>query len=54
VGHKKVVYFDLYETLITEWRANKKKASYSIEKLGLDEMTYKIEWMELFLIIKVF
>lgn len=38
------VFFDLFETLITEWEGNKKKATYSIEQLGLDEGLYKTEW----------
>jgi HAD superfamily hydrolase (TIGR01509 family) len=38
------IYFDLYETLITEWKENQKKATYSIEALGIDENTYKREW----------
>ncbi|RIW32056.1 HAD family hydrolase [Bacillus salacetis] len=38
------VFFDLYETLITEWEDNKKKAAYSVEELGLDFEIYKKEW----------
>lgn len=40
----KAVFFDLYETLITEWENNQKKATYSIRELGLDVATYKREW----------
>ena len=38
------VFFDLFETLITEWEGNKKKATYSVKELGLDEGLYKKEW----------
>ncbi|WP_042148896.1 HAD family hydrolase [Paucisalibacillus sp. EB02] len=38
------VFFDLYETLITEWKDNEKKATYSIEALRITEETYKKEW----------
>ncbi|MEN2766108.1 HAD family hydrolase [Ornithinibacillus xuwenensis] len=38
------VFFDLYETLITEWENNQKKATYSIQELGLEEAVYKREW----------
>ncbi|WP_188384320.1 HAD family hydrolase [Ornithinibacillus halotolerans] len=38
------MFFDLYETLITEWENNEKKATYSIEALGIDKKTYKKEW----------
>ncbi len=38
------VFFDLFETLITEWEGNQKKATYSVEELGLDECLYKREW----------
>lgn len=38
------VFFDLFETLITEWEGNQKKATYSVEQLGLDESFYKKEW----------
>lgn len=38
------VFFDLYETLITEWDKGTKKASYSIAPLGLEESLYKREW----------
>ena len=40
------VFFDLYETLITEWEGDQKKATYSVAKLGLDEHVYKKEWAE--------
>ncbi|MBH0164999.1 HAD-IA family hydrolase [Fictibacillus sp. 7GRE50] len=40
----KAVFFDLYETLITEWEEGKKKAAYSTESLGLDKNIFKIEW----------
>lgn len=39
------IFFDLYETLITEWENNQKKASYSVEVLGIDEDVYKKEWV---------
>ncbi|WP_051359308.1 HAD family hydrolase [Paucisalibacillus globulus] len=38
------VLFDLYETLITEWEDNQKKATYSIAPLGINEKEYKVEW----------
>lgn len=38
------VFFDLFETLITEWEGNQKKATYSVKELGLDEAFYKREW----------
>ncbi|MFE1245291.1 HAD family hydrolase [Fictibacillus sp. NPDC058756] len=40
----KAVFFDLYETLITEWDGNKKKAVYSTDELGLDPKVFKNEW----------
>lgn len=40
----KAVFFDLFETLITEWEGNQKKATYSVEQLGLNESLYKREW----------
>lgn len=36
----------MYETLITEWDGDRKKATYSVSKLGLDEHVYKKEWAE--------
>jgi HAD superfamily hydrolase (TIGR01509 family) len=39
------VFFDLFETLITEWDNDQKKAPYSVEELGLDEDIYKKEWL---------
>lgn len=38
------IFFDLYETLITEWEYNKKKTAYSVDELGLDSDNYKNEW----------
>ncbi|GGH76757.1 putative hydrolase of the HAD superfamily [Pullulanibacillus pueri] len=38
------IFFDLYETLITEWEDGKKRTSYSVDTLGLDRHTYKKEW----------
>lgn len=38
------VLFDLYETLITEWEMGKRKASYSVEPLGLKDSIYKRGW----------
>ncbi len=38
------VFFDLYETLITEWKNGRKKVKYSIEPLGLDKQIFKVEW----------
>jgi HAD superfamily hydrolase (TIGR01549 family) len=38
------IFFDLYETLITEWKGNQKKATYSIEALQITEEDYKKEW----------
>jgi putative hydrolase of the HAD superfamily len=40
----KAIFFDLYETLITEWKNEKKKAVYSTEALGLDPKIFKQEW----------
>ncbi|ANX11460.1 hypothetical protein ABE41_005525 [Fictibacillus arsenicus] len=40
----KAVFFDLYETLITEWDGNQKKAVYSTDELGLDSKIFKAEW----------
>lgn len=40
------VFFDLYETLITEWDGDQKKATYSVAKLGLDEHVYRKAWAE--------
>jgi HAD superfamily hydrolase (TIGR01509 family) len=40
----KAVFFDLYETMITEWKDGHKKAKYSIEPLGIDKKIFKIEW----------
>jgi HAD superfamily hydrolase (TIGR01549 family) len=40
----RAVFFDLYETLITEWDGNQKKAAYSIDGLGLDPKIFKTEW----------
>lgn len=40
----KAVFFDLYKTLITEWKDGHKKAKYSIEPLGIDKKIYKVEW----------
>ncbi|MED1865282.1 HAD family hydrolase [Fictibacillus nanhaiensis] len=40
----KAVFFDLYETLITEWKDGRKKAKYSIKPLGLDNKIFKVEW----------
>lgn len=40
----KAVFFDLYETLITEWNGNQKKAVYSTEELGLNPKIFKAEW----------
>jgi len=40
----RAVFFDLFETLITEWENGKKKASYSTHKLGLDTNVFSKEW----------
>jgi putative hydrolase of the HAD superfamily len=40
----KAVFFDLYETLITEWKNEKKKAVYSTHELGLNPKVLKKEW----------
>jgi putative hydrolase of the HAD superfamily len=40
----KAVFFDLYETLITEWDGNRKKAIYSTDELGMDPKLFKTEW----------
>lgn len=40
----RAVFFDLYETLITEWDGDQRKAVYSTEPLGLDRKIYKAEW----------
>ncbi|WP_276516657.1 hypothetical protein [Fictibacillus nanhaiensis] len=39
----KAVFFDLYETLITEWDGEQKKATYSTNILGLDKKIFKTE-----------
>ena len=36
----------MYETLITEWDGNQKKATYSVTQLGLDEQVYRKAWAE--------
>lgn len=36
----------MYETLITEWDGDQKKATYSVTQLGLDEQAYKKAWAE--------
>jgi putative hydrolase of the HAD superfamily len=40
------VFFDLYETLITEWRDGKKKADFGspAKSLGIEEKQFKTEW----------
>jgi HAD superfamily hydrolase (TIGR01549 family) len=38
------VFFDLFETLISEWEDNQKKATYSVKELGIDEDCYNKEW----------
>lgn len=38
------VFFDLYETLISEWKNEKKKASYSTGKLGIKPEIFSKEW----------
>ncbi len=38
------VFFDLFETLISEWENGKRKASYSTDKLGLTPEVYSEEW----------
>nr|WP_144929286.1 HAD family hydrolase [Paenibacillus bovis] len=38
------VFFDLFETLITEWEGGKKKAIYSTHKLGLNSNVFSKEW----------
>ncbi|MBS4217582.1 HAD-IA family hydrolase [Bacillus sp. FJAT-49711] len=39
------VFFDLYETLITEWENGKKKADFSpATMLGIEEDVFKSEW----------
>lgn len=38
------IFFDLFETLITEWEDGKKKAIYSTHKLGLDSKVFLKEW----------
>jgi putative hydrolase of the HAD superfamily len=40
----KAVFFDLYETLITEWKNEKKKTVYSTKALGLNSKIFKQEW----------
>lgn len=41
----RAIFFDLYETLITEWENNHKKAPYSVGALEIDEEVYKKEWV---------
>lgn len=38
------VFFDLFETLISEWEDNQKKAIYSVKELGIDKASYNREW----------
>ncbi|OAK67701.1 HAD family hydrolase [Lederbergia galactosidilytica] len=38
------IFFDLYETLITEWENNQRKSIYSIEELGIDTKVFKKAW----------
>ncbi|MCR2822838.1 HAD family hydrolase [Lederbergia panacisoli] len=39
------VFFDLYETLITEWENGKKKADFSpASMLGMEQVIFKREW----------
>jgi len=38
------VFFDLYETLITEWDNGKRKATHSVEELGIPADIFKNEW----------
>ena len=40
----KAIFFDLYETLITEWNNGTKKATNSIKLLGIPEDKFKEEW----------
>jgi FMN phosphatase YigB (HAD superfamily) len=40
----RAVFFDLYETLITEWKDNSLKAPYSNDEIGLDSKLFKQEW----------
>ena len=40
----KAVFFDLFETLITEWKDGKRLGVYSTHELGLDEQVYREEW----------
>lgn len=40
----KAVFFDLFETLVTEWKDGKRLATYSIHELGLEEEIYRTEW----------
>ncbi|GIN74131.1 haloacid dehalogenase [Bacillus sp. J14TS2] len=38
------IFFDLYETLITEWQNNQRKATYSSAELGIDAKIFKKAW----------
>lgn len=40
----RAVFFDLYETLITEWDNGIRKATHSVEQLGIPEDIFKREW----------
>jgi len=42
----RAVFFDLYETLITEWENGKRKTTHSIEQLGIPEDIFKKEWSD--------
>ncbi|WP_433750118.1 HAD family hydrolase [Falsibacillus pallidus] len=40
----KAVFFDLYETLITEWDNGRKKYLKELPDIGMEEALFKIEW----------
>ncbi|MBO0994536.1 HAD family hydrolase [Bacillus sp. SD088] len=40
------IFFDLYETLITEWQNNQRKATYSSVELGIDAKFFKKAWSD--------
>lgn len=40
----KAVFFDLFETLITEWDGDKKKAKHSTDGLGIEIKVFNKEW----------
>ncbi|TDQ40755.1 HAD family hydrolase [Aureibacillus halotolerans] len=40
------IFFDLFQTLVTEWDGGRKRTSYSVEELGLEPAVYRQAWRE--------